>query len=152
MKTILLSQGKEVRVDDEDYERFSVFKWSFHKGYAVRNAVVNGVRRHIYLHREIVGLPHADKRQVDYKDTDKLNCIRLNLRIASDAQNKQNIGKRRNNTSGFKGVSKNGSNWRATIRNGAAPIYLGTFETPELAHEFYCLAADMLHREFARHT
>ena len=152
MKTIPLTQDKEVIVDDEDYARFSVFKWHFHKGYAVRNVKIDGTRRHTYMHREIAGLPHGDKRQADHRDMNKLNCTRLNIRVATDAQNKQNIGKRVTNTSGFKGVSKNRSKWRATIRNGAAPIYLGTFETPELAHEVYCLAADMLHGEFARHA
>jgi hypothetical protein len=150
VKTIPLTQGKEAIVDDEDYARFSSFKWCFHKGYAVRNTRIDGARRHIYLHREVAGLIFGDERQADHKNTNKLDCRRLNLRIASDAQNKQNVGKKANNTSGFKGVSRNGAKWRATIRNGAAPIYLGTFDTPEMAHAAYAQAARALHGEFAR--
>lgn len=52
--------------------------------------------------------------------------------------------------SGYKGVHSNGKRWGARIRINKQLIYLGTFDTPEIAHEAYCKAAVELRGEFAR--
>ena len=91
------------------------------------------------------------------EDIDHINCIRgdnrlCNLRLASRAQNLRNCGVRRNNTSGFKGVTfhRPTKKWRARILHNGVRHNLGLFDTPELAHAAYCAASERLHGEFAR--
>jgi hypothetical protein len=87
-------------------------------------------------------------------ELDHINGIKhdnriANLRQATPKENAFNRGAHKNNTSGYKGVcfyKKNGK-YQATV-NG---IYLGRFDTPELAHAAYCAEADRLHGEFVNH-
>ncbi len=76
-----------------------------------------------------------------------------NLRAASQGQNMANTRIRRNNTSGFKGVSwcSYTNRWVAHIRKDGRKRTVGRFDTPEEAHAAYCLAAEQMHGEFARH-
>lgn len=75
-----------------------------------------------------------------------------NLRQASRAENNRNTKISSNNKSGFKGVTrKRNGKWTAHIRSNERHVCLGTFDTAELAHEFYCLAADMVYGDFANH-
>lgn len=90
--------------------------------------------------------------EIDHRDGDKQNNIFSNLRDATDSQNMHNQGKRRHNTSGFKGVTynRNASKWLAQIKINWKNKYLGLFDTPEDAHKAYCEAAQKHHGEFAR--
>lgn len=92
------------------------------------------------------------ERQIDHIDGAKNNNAWRNLRSATHAQNKQNVGKPSTNTTGFKGVcrSQNRKRFYAYIRSNGAHLYLGAFDTPEEAHAAYCTAAERLHGEFAR--
>ena len=76
-----------------------------------------------------------------------------NLRDASAAQNACNRKTRRDNKNGLKGVKWNASNkqWHARIQHRGRRVHLGIFKTKELAHEFYCLAADLLHGDFSNY-
>lgn len=158
MKVIPLTQGKEALVDDEDYESLSRFKWFYADGYAVRNIPhpddsTRQTRER--MHRKIMGLAFKDPTQADHRSVNKLDNRRNNLRLCDFFGNAQNKLKRSDNTSGFKGVyfRKDTGKWKAQIAvDGGAQKSLGQFDTPELAHEFYCLAADMLHGDFARHA
>jgi hypothetical protein len=154
MKRIPLTQGKFALVDDEDYEALARFKWYLQNdGYAARNEKQEDeTRRTVLMHRVIAGAKPGDGMQVDHRDVDKLNNRRGNLRSCLRAENLKNYPRRADNTSGFKGVTRRGDKWLARIGFEGRYMRLGVFETPELAHEFYCLAADMLHGEFARHA
>jgi len=58
------------------------------------------------------------------------------LRLASVKQNQENMsGLRSNNTSGYRGVSKMGRKWRATMTHAGQFMHLGSFDTPEEAAE-----------------
>jgi hypothetical protein len=92
-----------------------------------------------------------DKRKVDHENLDTLDNTDENLRIASHADNIHNSGKRRNNTSGYKGVTRNGSGWQATIMVDQKRVSLGTRSTKEEAAELYKQAAIRLHGDFARY-
>jgi hypothetical protein len=72
-----------------------------------------------------------------------------NLRLASKAENGRNRGAPSNNTSGFKGVSRNKKRWSASIHLDGRKQHLGTYDTPEQAHAAYCEAASEHYGEFA---
>jgi hypothetical protein len=73
-----------------------------------------------------------------------------NLRLATVAENTNNCKIRKNNTSGFKGVSFNKriGRWVASIRHSGARHFLGVFDSAELAAEAYNAVADVEHGAF----
>lgn len=156
---IPLTQGKVALVSARHYEELSKHKWraqwtQHSKGfYAVRSErLPDGKRVSQLMHRQILGLPYGDKRQGDHINHDTLNNRDENLRIATHAENQHNRGKTSNNTSGFKGVSRNGKGWEARIWANGKHLCLGTRDTPQQASELYCTAATKFHGKFARVT
>lgn len=89
---------------------------------------------------------------LDHKDKDTSNNAIANLRPASQSQNNWNTSKRRNNSSGFKGVTWHAARqkWTAWVCVNRKSKYLGLFNTPEEAAAAYAEAARKLHGEFAR--
>jgi len=85
------------------------------------------------------------------KYIDHINGVRddnriTNLRAVTAAGNAENRRRAQKNTaSGFLGVARNGNNWQAYIRVNKKPTYLGTFKTPEEAHQAYLAAKRKLH-------
>lgn len=156
MKTIPLTKGAIAVVDDEDYSRLSIFKWYLNsRGYAVTTIrSPDGSRHDQGMHRAVMGLGKGDAQEVDHRNVDKLDNRRSNLRVCERGENTRNIHTHRDNECGLKGVwqDKRRGTWHASIMVERKKRYLGRFLTPELAHEFYCLAADMLHGEFARYA
>lgn len=157
-RTIPLSQGQFAIVDAGDYEWLNQWKWtawwSPHSKsfYAVRNEYTPGDRKHpkrLIMARVIMA---AQKGVVvDHWDHNTLNNRRYNLRVASYSQNGCNKSKQKNNTSGYKGVywHPQGGKWRAAIWINKKRTHIGLYDTPELAHKAYVLAAKDLHKEFA---
>ena len=92
------------------------------------------------------------KEEIDHKDGNTCNNRFLNLRPASRADNCQNRGIHRNNTSGVKGVSfyKRNGKWRCRIAVNNKAIHLGYFVTIEEASEAYANAAREHFGDFAR--
>lgn len=149
MKTISLTQGTLCLVDDEDYERINAHKWSLSKNGGYFYAVRKVGNRLVMMHREIVGAD--DGLVVDHKNHDTLDNQRENLRMCSQQQNLQNSRKRKDNTSGFKGVGfhKRTGKWRARIVVGGLQKEIGEFETAIKAAEVYDQQAERYHGEFA---
>jgi len=87
---------------------------------------------------------------VDHINGFGLDNRRSNLRASDYATNATNQRIRKNNTSGYKGVARNGRGWRALIQKDGHKTHLGTFATPELAALAYDQAAIELFGEFAR--
>lgn len=87
---------------------------------------------------------------IDHKKG-KSNKI-TNLREASDAQNKCNVGKRSHNKSGLKGVSWDGANskWLAHATFNRKSYHLGRYTTKEAAAAAYRDFARSHHGEFYR--
>lgn len=83
--------------------------------------------------------------EADHRDRDRQHNAYENLRDATPAQNRANRGQQKNNSSGFKGVSRCGKKWRAD----GAGRYLGLRDTPEEAHELYKKCAIDEYGEFA---
>lgn len=155
MATITTCQGLEIKVDDDLLDDLTRFKWFVNeRGYAFR-AVRNerGGRQSLRMHRYVLGLEIGGGQEVDHINGDKLDNRRANLRISTRSENCHRKAKTRRNSSGFKGV-----HWHSTKRIWAGQItycgkkkHLGYFETAEMAHEFYCLAADMIHGDRAHY-
>lgn len=102
------------------------------------------------VHRIIAKLIgwEVDGKLVDHKDGNGLNNRQDNLRVASYAENSRNCKTHSDRIHDLpKGVSyvkrRDG-----TISGYLAKISVGTFPTPELAHEAYCKAAAWIHGEF----
>lgn len=85
----------------------------------------------------------------DHRDLIKHNNAWVNLRDATYSQNRMNSGLAPVNTSGFTGVSLHGKRWRARINIGRKEIYLGTYDSAELAHEARMARLPEFHGEFA---
>lgn len=153
MRQIPCSGTDLAKVDDQDYEYLSQFNWCSHriKGlvYARRSGTVNGKRRRILMHREI--LKPADGVKIDHRDGDGLNNQRSNLRVASHAENMRNRRASSRNRTGFRGVSvlPTGA-FRAEISIDHKKVVLGQFDTAEEAARAYDAAAKEASGEFAR--
>lgn len=147
LQQIPLTQGRFALVDDEDFEYLNQWKWYFDHGYARRDQKIEGKKRRIYMHREII----ENSFGVDHKDNNRLNNQRSNLRSATQAQNILNTKKYKGWTSRFKGVSwhKKSKKWMAQIRASKKHFYLGLFDKEVDAYEAYKEAAIRLHGEFA---
>lgn len=92
--------------------------------------------------------------EIDHANMNPSDNRWQNLRSATKAQNRANVGARRNNPLGVKGVRfhphQKQRPYAANISIDGRPKYLGSFETAQEAHEAYCTAAQERHGEFAR--
>ncbi len=115
-------------VDDEDFELISGLRWCLHNsGYACREVPT------VMMHRLILGLTRADKRQADHINRNRLDNRRANLRVVEAKEQAQNASLRRDNTSGYRGVVKHKDKWEAYAKRGKKRIYIGLFVTPKEA-------------------
>jgi hypothetical protein len=149
-----LYNGEIALIDDADLALVEPYRWLAdkrrHTTYAwahIRNA--DGTWSNLKLHRLILGAPKGVK--VDHQNHNGLDNRRSNLRLATSGQNNANASRRRDNTSGFKGVTRPAANpkWVAQIRLDRRMTYLGSFETPEEAARAYDVAALAQWGEFA---
>jgi hypothetical protein len=87
---------------------------------------------------------------IDHRNT-KTNRL-SNLREASASQNQGNSKRSKNNSSGFKGVSRARRDkcWRAQITVNYKTKFLGHFKTAEVAHRAYIDASILAFGQFAR--
>lgn len=119
-KIILLSKGEQCLVSLEDYEELSKYKWYYNNTYA--SGMINGET--ILMHRYITKCPKGFV--VDHINSNRLDNTRENLRITTNAMNKQNrsISKSKK-SSQYHGVFFSNGKYNVTI-NG---IRYGFFET-----------------------
>lgn len=144
---IVLHNGMIAKVDPEHYEELSKYRWTAlwanknqfgqpPKWYAKRTSQ----NQNVYMHRLIAGIPVFGLK-CDHRNGDSLDNRSGNVRPATDAQNNSNRPIPRNNTSGFKGVSRVDSRdkvrWRAKLIHHKKTLHLGTFDTPVEAARAY---------------
>lgn len=151
---VTLTQGHEAIIDAEDAEFIGQWNWCADKApntvYAIRGVERDGRHVKFYMHREI--LRNSTRNHTDHINGDGLDNRKQNLRVAAPHENGRNSRNRRNNTSGYKGVSWSTKRqmWQARIMCNYKEKFLGYFETKEAAYAAYCEASKLLHGEFGR--
>lgn len=149
MRTIPLTRGYFTIVDDADYERLSLHRYSWcafvnRSGivYAGRGASLSelesGLPSAIMLHRVICGVVSDPARWVDHHNHDGLDNRRENLRVCTASQNTGNQRKTRGR-SGYKGVTWNRrkEKWQAAIGVDGKSQHLGYYVSEEAAARTY---------------
>jgi hypothetical protein len=147
MREIPLANGKGVAlVDDEWYLVLSRYKWHLTcKGYAERSVIAGAG---IMMHRVINMTP--SQLQVDHINGNKLDNRACNLRACTTSENCKSRMHRRG-ANPYKGVRQLPSGkWQATIGVNLKCLYLGSYETAELAAEAYNKAALDHHGDYAK--
>jgi len=164
--TIQLTRGFNALLDDEDHRAFSKHKWFASRNLRYGEAYCYACRKNrrplkpsaIYLHRAIIErltgkIPH--KALVDFKNRDVRDNRRDNLRLATVAQDRTNMVKKKwrgKCSSRYKGVvwHKHTAKWRAMITISRKQYQLGGFTSEIAAARAYNAAALKMFGAFAR--
>lgn len=115
--------------DKDDYDLIKDISWNIQRGYVVGRKNNKSLR----LHRYILESRYGDlkfEEYIDHLNKDKLDNRKINLKICSSSENKQNANIYKNNTSGTTGVNwdeKRGK-WRSRICLNYQQIDLGFFD------------------------
>ena len=150
MKKIPLTQGKFALVDDGDFEWLNQWKWCYDR-YAVRSIQKSKNQRMLwFMHWSIIGKPPKGL-ETDHINGDKLDNRKNNLRIVTRSQNMMNKKRQKNNTSGFKGVSrsKEKKKWYARICYQGKEYFIGSFNNEKEAAKAYNIKAKEYFGTFA---
>jgi hypothetical protein len=150
-----LTRGQVAIVDLDDFTWVSQWNWSAlwipskHGFYAVRSAVIEGKKRCLYLHREL--LQCSPDEYTDHRDGNSLDCRRSNIRRCRPIDNTRNRGVQTVNTSGLKGVSfdRFRNKWKSRINVDGKEIFLGRFANSMDAAIAYNNAAREYYGDFA---
>lgn len=157
VKTISLTNSNElVLVDNIDYEYLIQWNWQLcirpTNKFIQRCQRINNIKYVFIISRVIAERMNLDlTNEIDHIDRNPLNNQRDNLRSATKSQNKANTPARRNNTTGFKGVTfhPGTQKYRAQIMINKKLKHLGLFVDPENAAKAYDKAAKLYFGEFA---
>lgn len=122
-------------VDPADLAFVNQWTWrDFGQGYVGRIQSIDGKRTRILLHRVLLG-PVPKGFEVDHINGNRRDNRRGNLRIATRAENAQNIFRRGEFTSRFRGVNWDAEKqkWRARVHINYRSHFIGLFESEEEA-------------------
>jgi hypothetical protein len=103
------------------------------------------------MHTVVMGTD-PEGRQVDHRNGNGLDNQRGNLRWATMAEQRANMGRYTKSLSGFKGVhlDRRTGQWIAQLTHQYRKHYLGVFASPEAAAKAYDNKASELFGDFAR--
>jgi len=153
-KQIQLTQGQVALVDDEDFEWLNQWKWfavwepNLETFYAARQIRISPTKQtHVKMSRFIMNTPPW--LVVDHVNHNTLDNQKRNLRNVTTSQNGMNRRPNKNNTTGFRGVTKTRYNrFKAEVKLNGKKLYFGTYDTAEEAAKAYEKASDELYGEF----
>lgn len=120
-------------------------RWPSYSGREAGNLTQNGYRKlkfcgnQYLVHRVAWLLQHGSwpVGEIDHIDGNPLNNKLENLRDVPHSVNMQNRKATVKNKTGFLGVVKRRNKYAAHIHKNGKQIYLGLYETAELAHKAY---------------
>ena len=123
-------------------------------GYLFVNLCKDGEKSHKKIHRLVAKafiLNLTNLPCIDHKNRNSLNNHLSNLRWCTRKENNQNMSKRKNTSSVYKGVyfDKALNKWRAQIKHNDQRIHLGCYTDEADAGRAYDRKANELFREFA---
>ena len=121
--------------------------------------VAGGINNEGYINIRLDGVLHKAHRlawlythgewpsgMIDHMNGDRADNRINNLRVVLRAANMQNQRvAQKSNRLGFLGVTRHGRKFRAHLSVAKKNVYLGLFDTPELAHAAYLDAKRRLH-------
>lgn len=99
---------------------------------------------------EMFNGPIPEGMLIDHVDGDVYNNRIENLRLATRTQNNANSRAKDINFTGYKGITKVGSRYRARITHNGKTLSLGVFDTAEEAKSAYDQKALEIHGNFAK--
>ena len=140
---LVLTGGKTMRIDKNKLPLLGGRRVGYDGKYAHLSFYGNSVRVHSLL------CPCKQGEEVDHINHDRLDNRKSNIRICSHSENMHNQVLRRDNSSGFSGVSKKRNKWYAYAQIDGKRIIKG-FDSIEGAIEFRQAIAKKMHGEFYR--
>lgn len=155
MKKLLLSQGFEALIDDEDFDRVSRFRWHVNGNRNYRYAtrmVGKNPQKSLSLANFILKSVSSRRCIVYYKNSNTLDCQKENLTLAE--RSKAHTRSKKTSklcSSVFKGVSWSSKckKWHVFLQHNRKRIWLGQYDRELDAAKAYNTAALKYHGEEA---
>ena len=146
---VKLTKNKYALVDLDDLSLVSDKKWQAKYSKGNWYASHSSARGEIFMHNLILG--RIKNLEVDHRNQNGLDNRRENLRHATKSQNRANVSLRKDNSSGYKGVSLYGptGKWKAYIQENGKQKHLGFFKDSIEAAKAYNREAKRIFGEFA---
>jgi hypothetical protein len=144
MRQIRLLQHKTALLDDEDFARLGQYHWCYRgertnkQGYAIRHANMDGKKKTVYLHREVMA-PVPPGHLVVFLNYDTLDCRRANLAVVTKDEARRRRRVTKEAWSNVKGVhyDREAGYWEASVYHRRCNFLLGICDTLEAAEAVY---------------
>lgn len=146
----ICTDGQYFIFDECDLSLANSRKWHISHGYPVGMSKDGETHTRRPVKFDRLALSPETNEHVDHINGNTLDERRCNLRIVTRSQNMKNSHMRRNNKTGFKGVSinKQTGKYEVHICSDNHDRYLGLFATKEEAAKVYDEASRTLHGEY----
>jgi hypothetical protein len=116
-------------VDADRFDLLNACRWHLSSGYVVHGQREAAGKKVFQMHRLVLGLRPDDPRQGDHINRDRRDNRRANLRVATAAENAQNVPARPN-TSPYRGVHWDSTRgkWMARVKIDRKHVCLGRYD------------------------